>query len=90
MSRFAIVLDHPPGPRRDRPALKIPLASLSEDALLGIIEAFVLREGTDYGHSEHDLTAKCRAVRRQIEAGEAEIDFDPATETVDIRPAHRS
>lgn len=70
--------------------MKIPLSSLSADSLRSIIESFVLREGTDYGHEkhpgEHGLEAKCAAVRRQLEAGEAEIDFDPETETVDIRP----
>jgi len=69
--------------------VKIPVASLSRSALDGIIESFVLREGTDYGHGEHDLAAKCRAVRRQLESGEAEIDFDPETQTVDIRPVVR-
>jgi len=69
--------------------VKIPLSSLSREALDGIIESFVLREGTDYGHDEHELTGKCRAVRRQLESGEAEIDFDPDTETVDIRPVVR-
>ncbi|MGD8416623.1 MAG: YheU family protein [Pseudomonadales bacterium] len=66
--------------------MKIPLTSLSADALAGIIEAFVLREGTDYGPVEHDLEGKCRAVRRQLDAGEAEISFDPDTGTIDIRP----
>lgn len=65
--------------------MKIPLESLSESALAGIIESFVLREGTDYGHGDHDMAAKCQAVRRQLEAGEAEINFDPETETIDIR-----
>lgn len=65
--------------------MRIPLTNLSDAALAGIIESFVLREGTDYGPEEHDLAAKCRAVRRQLEAGEAEIDFDPATESIDIR-----
>lgn len=69
--------------------MKIPLTSLSEEALERIIEAFVLREGTDYGHAEHDLASKCRAVRRQLQSGTAEIDFDPETETVDIRPVVR-
>ena len=70
--------------------MKIPLSSLSADALRSIIESFVLREGTDYGQEihpgEHGLDAKCAAVQRQLEAGEAEIDFDPETETIDIRP----
>lgn len=69
--------------------MKIPLTSLSEAALERIIEAFVLREGTDYGHTEHALADKCLAVRRQLQSGTAEIDFDPETETVDIRPVVR-
>jgi len=70
--------------------VRIPLSSLSADALRSIIESFVLREGTDYGQEihpgEHGLDAKCAAVQRQLEAGDAEIDFDPETETIDIRP----
>jgi len=66
--------------------VKIPIADLSDETLRSIIEAFVLREGTDYGHRDHDLDAKCATVLRQLEAGEAVIDFDPDTETVDIRP----
>ena len=70
--------------------MKIPTSSLSQDALRSIIESFVLREGTDYGDEqrtgEHDLEAKCAAVLRQLEAGDAEISFDPDTETIDIRP----
>ncbi len=69
--------------------MKIPLSDLTESALAGIIEAFVLREGTDYGPADHDLESKCRAVRRQLEKGEAEIDFDPVSESVDIRPVVR-
>jgi uncharacterized protein YheU (UPF0270 family) len=65
--------------------MKIPISSLSAQALRSIIEAFVLREGTDYGHEDHELEAKCAAVLRQLEVGEAEIDFDPGTESVDIR-----
>jgi len=66
--------------------MKIPLESLSPAALDGIIESFVLREGTDYGPREFDLGSKCAAVRRQLERGEAEICFDPVTGTTDIRP----
>ena len=67
--------------------MKIPIDALSEDALAGIIETFVLREGTDYGTREHALELKCAQVRRQLDAGEAEIDYDPETDSIDIRPA---
>ena len=67
----------------------IPADSLSPDALRGVIEAFVLREGTDYGQQEHSLDSKCRAVERQLREGRAEIWFDAATETIDIRPVQQ-
>jgi len=67
--------------------LLIPLETLSVEALRGVVEAFVLREGTDYGHEDHTLESKCRAVEQQLRAGQAQIWFDPATGTVDIRPA---
>ena len=69
--------------------MKIPLEDLSSAARDAIIESFVLREGTDYGESEHDLVEKCLSVRRQLEAGDAEIDFDPRTDTIDIRQVGR-
>jgi hypothetical protein len=65
----------------------IPPESLSAEALRGVIEAFVLREGTDYGHQEHSLETKCRAVERQLHDGRAQIWFDPASGTTDIRQA---
>jgi uncharacterized protein YheU (UPF0270 family) len=67
--------------------VKVPPDSLSDDALRGVIEAFVLREGTDYGHRDFSLEEKRRSVARQIAAGEAEVWFDPETGTTDVRPA---
>ena len=69
--------------------IKVPPQSLSPDALRGVVEAYVLREGTDYGHRDFELEDKCRAVERQIERGEAEIWFDPETRTTDVRLAER-
>lgn len=65
-------------------ALEVPLASLSEDALRGLIESFVLREGTDYGDVERSHERKVADVRRQLERREARIEFDPKTESVNI------
>lgn len=65
--------------------VKIPTHTLSPEALRGVVEAFVLREGTDYGHRDISLEEKCTAVERQITAGHAEVWFDPATGTTDIR-----
>lgn len=63
--------------------MKVPHTRLSPEALRGVIEEYVSREGTDYG-VEHSLEVKVAQVRRQLERGESHIIFDPATETVDI------
>lgn len=65
--------------------VKVPPHILSPDALRGLVETFVLREGTDYGHRDYSLEEKYAAVERQIATGTAELWFDPATGTVDIR-----
>ena len=57
---------------------------LSPAALRGVIESFVLREGTEYGANDVALEVKVAQVRRQLERGEARIMFDPGTETIDI------
>ena len=66
--------------------VEIPYESLSADALRGVIEAFVLQEGTDYGPTEYSLDDKVKRVMRQLERKEAHIVFDPATETVAVLP----
>jgi len=49
-----------------------------------VIEAFVLREGTDYGEREYSLEQKVAQVRAQLERGQARILFDPESNTVTI------
>jgi uncharacterized protein len=61
------------------------MKSLSMEALRGVLEAFVLREGTDYGHRDYSLDQKCVEVERQLGAGLAEIWFDPESSSVEIR-----
>ena len=62
----------------------VPHGELSPEALRGVIEAFVLREGTDYGERDVAFETKVAQVQRQLERGEAQIIYDPDTQTVDI------
>lgn len=62
----------------------VPHTELSADALRGVVESFVLREGTEYGAKDFSLEQKVAHVMRQIERGEARIVFDLTSETVDI------
>lgn len=54
---------------------------------MGVVDAFVLQEGTDYGHAEPTLEEKRREVLRQLERGEVVIVFDPTSEDVTLVPA---
>lgn len=64
--------------------LAVPHGELSAEALRGVVESFVLREGTDYGEREVSLEQKVAQVMRQLERGEAQIIFDATLESIDI------
>ena len=65
-------------------AIQIPQDALSADALDGLIEEFVTRDGTDYGFEERSLREKKSAVMAQIKSGDAVIVFDLETESCNI------
>ena len=65
-------------------ALKIPYDQLSPEALNGVIEEFVTRDGTDYGEIEVSLETKISQVLGQLKSGKAVIVFDQGTETCTI------
>ncbi|MFT4580852.1 MAG: hypothetical protein ACI915_003633 [Gammaproteobacteria bacterium] len=65
-------------------AIEIPFEELSNEALRGIAEAFVLREGTEYGEYDYTLDQKVAHVIEQLRRGDAAILFDANTETVAI------
>lgn len=73
-----------PGDDRPLPPIIVPHTELSPDALTGVIQSFVLREGTDYGVEEVSFETKVQQVLRQLERREAEIVFDQNTESIDI------
>jgi uncharacterized protein YheU (UPF0270 family) len=68
----------------------VPYTELAGETLRAVIEAFVLREGTDYGAREFDLEEKVAHVRSQLERGIAQIVYDPESESIDIVPADPS
>ncbi|EOW2371605.1 YheU family protein [Cronobacter sakazakii] len=64
----------------------IPWQEIAPDTLERLIEAFVLREGTDYGEHERSLEQKVADVRRQLQSGEAILVWSELHETVNIMP----
>lgn len=61
--------------------IEIPYDQLDAETLQSVIEAFVLREGTEYGFNDVQLETKTEQVRRQLEAKKVRLVFDPEEET---------
>lgn len=64
--------------------LQIPPELLSAEALRGVLEDFVLREGTDYGLRDWSLDEKVAQVALQLQRGEARLMYDPESESVTL------
>jgi uncharacterized protein len=59
---------------------------LSQEALQGVIQEFVTRDGTD-GEAEIPLVTKVQRVLNQLHSGKAVIVFDQKTEMCNIVPS---
>lgn len=64
----------------------IPWQQLDPETLNGVIEAFVLREGTDYGEQERTLSQKVDDVRRQLKSGDVVLVWSELHETLNMMP----
>ena len=64
----------------------IPWQQVDSETLDNLLEAFVLREGTDYGEHERSLAQKAEDVRRQLVSGEAVLVWSELHETINIMP----
>jgi uncharacterized protein YheU (UPF0270 family) len=62
----------------------IPYQDLNPDTLQALIEAFVLREGTDYGDSDLSLAEKVALVQTQLQRGTVVICYSEQEESVDL------
>lgn len=58
--------------------------SLSEEALIGVLEEFIGRDGTDYGEVELSLEQKIARLKPQLKSGAVLIVFDQASEQVNL------
>jgi uncharacterized protein len=64
----------------------IPHDNLTEEALHGLIEEFVTREGTDTGYTDGSLEENVEMVKRQLKRGDVLIVYDGDTQTANIVP----
>lgn len=62
----------------------IPMEALSDEALNGLIEEFVTRDGTDYGEIETSLAHKVTQVKAQLKRGDVVILYSEIRGDVNI------
>ena len=63
---------------------RIPVNKLSPEALQGVIEEFISRDGTDYGEIEVSMETKFRQAKCKLESGLAILVFDDEAEITNI------
>ncbi len=66
------------------PPVIVPIAQLSPAALHGLIEEFILREGTDYGPIEVSIEKKYEQVEKQLQTGKIFVVFDSNEQSASI------
>jgi len=66
------------------PIHRIPVNRLSQEALQGVIEESISRDGTDYGEVEASRSTKFSYVKQKIENGLAVLIFDDEAKTINI------
>ncbi|HEX5660587.1 MAG TPA: YheU family protein [Polyangiales bacterium] len=64
--------------------IRVPADALSAEALDGLVEEFITREGTDYGQREFSLEDKRSGVLRQLQRGEVAIVFELESESTTL------
>ena len=64
--------------------IEVPYREISPDALQGLLEDFVTRQGYDTTEVDAGLEDWVQQVRQQLVKGELTIVFDPQTESVTI------
>ena len=57
---------------------------LTPQALLGVVDDFILREGTDYGQEEMAYEKKRDALMEKLKSGDAVITFDAESQSITI------
>lgn len=62
----------------------IPPDKINNETLHSLMEAFITREGTDYGDEELALEDKVSLLRCQLISGEVLITFDAVSESINL------
>jgi uncharacterized protein YheU (UPF0270 family) len=64
--------------------MEIPFTELTDEALRGVIEEFVSREGTDYGSIDFSFEENIKQIKGQLMAGDIKLVFDAETHSCSL------
>ncbi|MAT92877.1 MAG: hypothetical protein CME59_09790 [Halioglobus sp.] len=64
--------------------VEVPASRLSPQALRGLLEEFVTRDGTDYGERERSLQEKMDGLLSRVQRGEVRILYESEGEQWDF------
>ena len=64
--------------------IEVPYQKLEKEALVGLVEEYISREGSDYGLLEYSFTQKKEQVLSELKAGRAKIFFDPKSQSTQV------
>jgi len=64
--------------------IEIPPGQLSAELLQAVMEDYITREGTDYGHREFTLEEKVAQLQGQLQRGQIVIAYDPLSESCSL------
>ena len=64
--------------------MEIPFTESTDEALRGVIEEFVSREGTDYGSIDFSFEEKIEQIKGQLMAGDIKLVFDAETQSCNL------
>jgi len=66
----------------------IPPERLTEQVLKGLLEAYITREGTDYGETELSLAQKVDQLLPLVYTGEVMVCYDEVSESTTLLTRH--
>lgn len=71
-------------PEKPLEYLEIPYKKIESATLTRLLEEFVSRDGTDYGHQVVTIEEKVRQVLQLLQSGRARLLFNPESETCSV------
>jgi uncharacterized protein YheU (UPF0270 family) len=65
--------------------VEVPRHALTQDALAGVVDEYVTRQGTRHGEREYSLPERRASALRLLDLGEIIIAYEPQTRSTTLK-----